>query len=150
MNPYIFPILLDKTKIEFLKNMSPGFPPCREILNYVCNYFKISTQEATSQSRKAKYVKIRRYFAYLCFRIYDPGFIRKIKKYKRYEKLANKAGLLTEIKILTNRKQNTSVYNYVKVLKNETEIYKQTREEVVYLECNLLEKWSGGKQGLKI
>jgi len=143
MNPYIYPILLDKTKIGFLKEIRYGLPSCRYILDFLCSYFKISIQEIISESRKAENVRIRRYFAYLCYKIHAPEFIDRIKTHKEYERFTNEIGLCSEIKTIINRKQHSSVYNLIKVLINEIELYQKTREEVLYLERNLLKWWNG-------
>lgn len=137
MNPYIYSILLDKSKIEFLKDIHNGRPSCKQILQLLCSYYQISETNLLMSKR------LKKHFVYLCYKIHDPEFINLIKEDIRYHRRA-KNGIRKDINCLMLKKKHPHLLNMLKCELNYIKIYRDIREEVLSLERNLHTCWRGG------
>lgn len=129
MNPQIFPILLDKTKIEFLKKIHHGLPTCKDILKFMCSYYEFSEYKLLHDRI------LRKYFVYLCYKIHSPEY---------FNGKSAKSGICKKLKSILGLKTHAAVKYLCDMLKNEIKIYCNTKEEVLNLERNLHMRWRGG------
>jgi len=136
MNPYIYPILLDKTKIGFLKEIHNGLPSCKQILDFLCRHYEMSEYKLLKDKR------LKKHFVYLCHKIHDPEFVELMRKKVKYHRRA-KNGINKDIKVLMLNKKKPHLINMLKCELNYIEIYRKTKEEILSLERNLLKWWNG-------